>query len=405
MWAALRRAMVAAVVAFAIALPVAGVHGDEVQGFLFTWTPPLVAAAAAFAGALLYAAARAAPSRGRGAEPPSPAVARTRSAWPWAALVVVAALPLLGLHGAWTKMLFGTMVYATIAVGLQITIGMAGLLVLGHAGFFAVGAYTFGMLTLHLHWNFWLAWPTAGAAAALTGFLVGLPALRLRGDYLAVVTLGFGEAIRWVIKNEQEWTGGDTQMPGNYVKGSFHEPQGFLGRFLWQPGTDPSRDLDHECYWLALALLVVCIVCVDLLTRSRLGRALFALREDETAARCMGIDTVRTKLVAFTSSAMWAGLAGVVFAVHEGSISPGLFDFNSSVLFVAMVVLGGLGSITGAVLGAALLNMIPLLLLDWFPDVQRYRPLAYGALLVAMMVMRPNGILGGAAARWRKAKA
>lgn len=150
----------------------------------------------------------------------------------------------------------------------------------------------------------------------------------------------------------------------------------------------------RECYWFALGLLAVCVLCVTLLSHSRLGRALFALREDETAARCMGIDTVRIKLIAFTSSAMWAGLAGVVTAEYRGSISPDLFDFNMSVLFVAMVVLGGLGSVWGSVLGATLLWTIPVLLQDFFPDIQRFRMLAFGAVMCAMMVVKPDGLLG-----------
>jgi branched-chain amino acid transport system permease protein len=299
------------------------------------------------------------------------------------------------------------MVFATIAVGLQITIGMAGLLVLGHAAFWAVGSYTFGMLTVHAGWNFWPAFGAAGAAAALTGLVIGLPAMRLRGDYLAVVTLGFGEAVRWVIKNEERWTGGDQSLPGNTVPGTFNRPQGLLGEWLWQPaatfgetGTPALQmRIDRECYWTALALLVLCALCVRLLAQSRIGRALRALREDETAARCMGINTTRTKLLAFSSSALWAGLAGVVPAVHRGSIHPETYDFNMSVLFVAMAVLGGLGSTAGAIVGAALLWMIPSILQESFPQVQEYRFVFFGALMAAMMVVRPEGLLGGARRR------
>jgi len=387
---------------YVLAWPFASLIGSERTGFSVRWTPGLVVAAVVLVGGIVFSAVQELQRLGHaGARHRLPApVVR----WgPWAIAAVVAALPLLGLPGAWTKLLLDTMVYATIAVGLQITIGMAGLLVLGHAAFWAVGAYTFGLLTIHLQWNFWCAFPAAGAAAAATGLLVGLPALRLRGDYLAVVTLGFGEAIRWVIKNEQRWTGGDANLPSNIVPGTFHRAQGALGEWLWQPAAVDGRTfpagqiqpfIDRECYWFALGLLVVCVVCVSLLARSRLGRALFALREDETAARCMGIHTTKTKLIAFTASAMWAGLAGVVPAVHRGSINPEMFDFNSSVLFVAMVVLGGVGSITGAILGAALLWMTPILLANWFPDVQEYRYLLIGALMAAMMVVRPGGLLG-----------
>ncbi len=308
-----------------------------------------------------------------------------------AALVLfLAAVPLFATRG-WTSNLAETLVFATIALGLNISMGMAGLLVLGHAAFWAVGAYTFSMLAVHLQWNFWVAFPAAGAAAALAGLVVGLPALRLRGDYLAIVTLGFGEAVRWVIKNEGRYTGGDAGIPGSEVPGDIRAVHG--PAWLWQP-----RTVD-DCYWFALGLLVLCVACVSLLSRSRFGRALFALREDETAAKCMGIDTVRVKLIAFTASAFWAGLAGVVHPIFRGQITPQLFDFNASVLFVAMVVLGGLGSIPGSILGAAVLFILPQVLRDKFPAVQEYRMLIFGAVLTAVMVVRPEGLFGGARAR------
>ncbi|NUN51798.1 MAG: branched-chain amino acid ABC transporter permease, partial [Planctomycetaceae bacterium] len=304
-----------------------------------------------------------------------------------ALVLLLAAVPLFASR-AWTSNLVETLVFATIAVGLNISMGMAGLLVLGHAAFWAVGAYTFSLLVVHLHWNFWLAFPAAGAAAALAGLVVGLPALRLRGDYLAIVTLGFGEAIRWVFKNESAVTGGDAGIPGSEVPGDVRAVHG--PAWLWQPRTT------EDCYWFALGLLVLCVACVTLLSRSRYGRALFALREDETAAKCMGIDTVRVKLIAFTASAFWAGLAGVVHPIFRGQITPQLFDFNASVLFVAMVVLGGLGSVAGSILGAAVLFILPQVLRDQFPAIQEYRMLLFGAVLTAMMVVRPEGLLGAA---------
>jgi branched-chain amino acid transport system permease protein len=402
MLARLLRVGIAAVVAFFLAWPFASLRGDESRGFAVSWVPAVVVAGVVLVAGVLFALlveGLAAAGRGGLRVPVPDPVHR----WgPWALAAVVAALPLLGLSGSWSKLLLETMVFATIAVGLQITIGMAGLLVLGHAGFWAVGAYTYGTLVIHAGWNFWPAWAAAGLAAGAVGLVVGLPALRLRGDYLAVVTLGFGEAIRWVIKNEDHLTGGDANLPSNLVPGDLRARNGWFAEWLWQPG-GAGRDIDHECYWLALVLLAVCCLCVSLLTRSRHGRALFALREDETAARCMGIDTTRTKLLAFVASATWAGLAGVVTATHRGSVNPEMFDFNTSVLFVAMVVLGGLGSIPGAVLGAALLWMIPALLQDRLPQIQQYRMLVLGAVMAAMMVVRPEGLLGGFTAARRKA--
>jgi branched-chain amino acid transport system permease protein len=271
---------------------------------------------------------------------------------------------------------------------------MTGLLVLGHAAFWAVGAYTFAMLTVHWHVSFWFAFPAAGVAAALVGLVLGLPALRLRGDYLAIVTLGFGESIRWVIKNTGTVTGGDAGIPGSELpEADLSVPYGALGRFLWQP-TDRAG-----CYYFALVLAVACLASVALLKRSRFGRAMFALREDETAAKCMGINTVKVKLIAFMSAAMWAGLAGVIHPIYRGQVSPELFNFDASVTFVAMVVLGGLGSVAGSAIGAAVLWILPALLRDWIPEVQDYRMLVFGAVLAAMMVVRPQGIVGGAASR------
>jgi branched-chain amino acid transport system permease protein len=305
-----------------------------------------------------------------------------------ALIALVAALPLFA-SGKWVGLVLETLVYVTIATGLNIALGMTGLLVLGHAAFWAVGAYTFAMLTVHFQTNFWIAFPAAGVAAALVGLVLGLPALRLRGDYLAIVTLGFGESIRWIIKNTGPVTGGDAGIPGSELPdASLRVPLGALGDVLWQP-TDRVG-----CYYFALLLAAACLASVALLKSSRLGRAMFALREDETAAKCMGINTVHVKLIAFMSAAMWAGLAGVIHPIYRGQVTPELFNFDASVTFVAMVVLGGLGSVAGSALGAAVLWMLPALLRDWIPEVQDYRMLVFGAVLAAMMVVRPEGIVG-----------
>jgi branched-chain amino acid transport system permease protein len=323
---------------------------------------------------------------------------RVRAGLLVALVVFVAALPAFA-SGKWIGLVLETLVYTTIATGLNIALGMSGLLVLGHAAFWAVGAYTFSMLTVHFQTNFWIAFPAAGAAAALVGLLLGLPALRLRGDYLAIVTLGFGESIRWIIKNTGRVTGGDAGIPGSELPdANLRVPQGFLGGVLWQPTNRLG------CYYFALALAIACIAAVSLLKRSRTGRAMFALREDETAAKCMGISTVRVKLIAFTSAAMWAGLAGVIHPIYRGQVTPELFNFDASVTFVAMVVLGGLGAVAGSVLGAAVLWILPALLRDWIPEVQDYRMLVFGAVLAAMMVVRPEGIVAARAGFRRDVK-
>lgn len=393
--------------AFVVTWPMVGYGGNETAGFSWSAVPALRIAFWTFCvGAAAMAFGAASGPAGRLAAGPAAAVshwsraAHVRGAAATALVAVLAAVPFFA-SGYWTGLLLETLVYVTIASGLNITIGMAGLLVLGHAAFWAVGAYTFAMLSIHANWNFWIAFPAAGAAAAAAGFVIGLPALRLRGDYLAVVTLGFGEVVRRVLKNEGGWTGGDAGIPSSEIPGDLRAVHG--PSWLWQPGA--GDDVRRECYWFALGLAVLCVVCVALLTRSRFGRALFALREDETAARCMGINTTAVKLIAFTSSAMWAGLAGVVHPVLYGQITPDLFDFSQSVLFLAMVVLGGLGSLAGPVVGAALLFIAPALLRKNFPEIQEYRLLVFGLAMAAMMIVRPQGLVGTSAARPRAAGA
>ncbi len=387
----LRRAGIAAVAGAAVSWPLVGFTATTDAGARFSVVPSLeigLAIGVLAAGyALLLECWRLSGAGGvlsgaREAAGRRPAAGGIAVA---ALLLLLAAVPLFASR-TWTSNLVETLVFATIALGLNVSMGMAGLLVLGHAAFWAVGAYTFSVLVIHMEWNFWLAFPAAGAAAALAGLLVGLPALRLRGDYLAIVTLGFGEAVRWVFKNQTRLTGGDAGIPGSEVPGDIRAVHG--PSWLWQP-----RSLE-DCYWFALGLLVLCVACVTLYSRSRFGRALFALREDETAAKCMGIDTVRVKLLAFTASAFWAGLAGVVHPVFRGQITPDLFDFNASVLFVAMVVLGGLGSIPGSIAGAAILFILPQVLRDKVPAIQEYRMLVFGAVLAAMMVVKPEGLFG-----------
>jgi len=390
--------LLAAVAAIVVVTgPLVGAHAGA-AGFEFALEPSLKLGAAALAIGLAslllheawsrFLAAPAAAGAARLSSAP-----RARTVLLVALVAFVAALPLFA-SGKWMGLVLESLVYVTIATGLNIALGMTGLLVLGHAAFWAVGAYTFAMLTVHLQVNFWIAFPAAGAAAAVVGLILGLPALRLRGDYLAIVTLGFGESIRWIIKNTGHVTGGDAGIPGSELPdASLRVPCGFLGRWLWQP-TDRTG-----CYYFALVLAAACLAAVALLKRSRWGRAMFALREDETAAKCMGINTVNVKLVAFMSAAMWAGLAGVVHPIYRGQVTPELFNFDASVTFVAMVVLGGLGSVAGSALGAAALWILPALLRDWVPEVQDYRMLVFGAVLAAMMIVRPEGIVRGARRR------
>lgn len=253
-----------------------------------------------------------------------------------------------------------------MAVSLNLTTGFLGQLVLGHAGFMAVGAYTAALFTMNVELPGAVAFPLAlilaGLAAALIGVVIGVPALRLRGDYLAIITLGFGEIIRIIFLN-MEVTGGALGLRGipSYTT------------FTW-----------------VFVLAALTIFVIRTFIRSRHGRAVIAIREDEIAAEASGINTTRYKMMAFVLAAGIAGVAGGLYAHYIGVIAPAKFDFNYSIEFLVMVVLGGMGSITGSVLAAIVLTILPQLLLDF----ATYRMLIYSVLLIAMMLFRPQGLLG-----------
>lgn len=270
-------------------------------------------------------------------------------------------------------------IHMMLAIGLNVTIGFTGLLVLGYAGFYAVGAYAFALLAMAFpHFPTWAALGIGFVSAALAGALVGLPCLRLRGDYLAIVTLGFAEALREVLRNLQS-TGGDM---GVLVPMSARiQPLGPVSR--------------AQASWIAAVGVTVLIsLCVHRLYHSRIGRAWIAIREDETAAAMMGIPVVAMKLFAFSISAGIAGVAGAFFAGFAGFVDPSIATFEQSVLILAMVILGGIGSLPGSILGALVLYLVPTLLRDWFPAISDYRLFFFGCILVTMMLFRPQGICG-----------
>jgi branched-chain amino acid transport system permease protein len=287
-------------------------------------------------------------------------------------LAAAVAIP-LGLNRYYIDVLTQVGIYVTLALGLNIVVGLAGLLNLGFIAFYAVGAYAYGLLATRVDLSFWQVLPFGAALAAIFGVLLATPALRLRGDYLAIVTLGFGEMIRIVLNNWDSLTGG---------------PNGIIG--IARPrlfGFTFSHPIHY--YYLILAIVVLTIFVVDRLNQSRLGRAWTAMRDDEVAAEAMGIDLVKTKLLAFGLGATWAGLAGVFFASKMTFISPESFTFFESVLVLCMVVLGGIGSIPGVILGAAMLLILP----EMMRQFALYRMLVFGAAMVGMMVMRPKGLL------------
>lgn len=288
-----------------------------------------------------------------------------------------------------TLAMFSALLYVTLGLGLNLVVGLSGLLHLGYAAFFAIGAYTYGLLYHHLGWGFWVCLPLGAVNATIFGLLLGFPVLRLRGDYLAIVTLGFGEIVRLVLTNLDWLTEGSRGINNIPAPGLFNLNLNQLALKWLGPGA-ARLDLNLiYLYYLALALAVLTILAVYRLENSRLGRAWLALREDEIAGQAMGIDLTRAKLTAFALGSAPAGLAGALLAAQSAHIDPKMFDFTVAALILSIVVLGGMGSIAGVVLGALALVLLP----EYLRAFSEYRPLVFGALMVAMMVFRPQGLI------------
>jgi branched-chain amino acid transport system permease protein len=273
-------------------------------------------------------------------------------------------------------------IYMVLSMGLNIVVGMAGLLDLGYIAFFAIGAYSMAILSTNFGWSFWMVLPVAGVLAGSFGVLLGAPTLRLRGDYLAIVTLGFGEIIRISLNNLDWLTNGPQGIAGVRAPSvPWIGSNGLTLIDLYQPA---------QLYYLALALVCTVWWTTSRMKNSRIGRAWLAIREDEIAAQAMGIDTVRMKLLAFASGATLAGIVGVLFAAQLTFVSPESFTLFESVIVLSMVVVGGMGSVIGAVAGAFILVVIPEVLRGF----SEYRMLLFGAAMVLVMLVRPQGLFG-----------
>lgn len=307
------------------------------------------------------------------------------------AFAVAIVLPFVGRNGAFTNFLADAGAFVLLALGLNIVVGFAGLLDLGYAAFFAIGSYAFAMLAspqFGVHVPFWLVVFVAAGIAAVFGILLGAPTLRLRGDYLAIVTLGFGEIVPQTFLNLTQWTGGPNGI------GSLDQPVFFGLRFGFNP---------LPYYLLILALIALAVWVASNLRHSRLGRAWMAIREDELAAAHMGIDTTTTKLAAFAMGASFSGLAGCAYASKLQLVSPDQFGFNVSVFILAMLVLGGMGNIPGVIVGSLILSALERFILPQgtnflhglglHVDLTNSRFLIYGAILVLMMLFRPEGLI------------
>ena len=334
------------------------------------------------------------------------------------AAIALLVLPLIlqNFGNAWVRIADMALLYVLLALGLNIVVGYAGLLDLGYVAFFAIGAYTYGLLASPhltetfplvaslfpngLHTSLWIVIPLAAGVAGLFGVLLGAPTLRLRGDYLAIVTLGFGEIIRVFLNN--------LDHPVNITNG----PKGLnqidsvsvLGLNLGKKISIGSFDIASVSlyYYLFLALVLVSIVVCHRLELSRVGRAWMAIREDEIAAKAMGINTRNLKLLAFGMGATFGGVSGAMFASFQGFISPESFSLMESVMIVAMVVLGGIGHLPGVILGAVLLSALPEVLryvagplqamTDGRLDAAILRQLLIAVAMIVIMLMRPRGL-------------
>ncbi|WP_285906555.1 ABC transporter permease subunit [Pseudodesulfovibrio pelocollis] len=293
----------------------------------------------------------------------------------WLLLAVVLAAALIypqfaGRYG--NDVAISVLIYICLGLGLNVVVGLAGLLDLGYIAFYGVGAYAYALLSLHFGLSFWTCLPIAAMLAAISGCIIGFPTLRMRGDYLAIVTLGFGEIVRLILNNWMTLTNG---------------PNGILG--IPRPDFFGYNFASlSSLYYVILGIAVFTVLAVYRLNHSRIGRAWEAIREDETAAELMGVNTFLLKLLAYAMGATFAGLAGAFFASRMRFVGPESFTFLESAMVLAMVVLGGMGSIPGVILGVLVLVALP----ELFRDFELYRMLVFGGVMCTMMLVRPAGL-------------
>lgn len=290
-------------------------------------------------------------------------------------LIVIAALvPLVISDDYIVRVLIMSGIFTILTLSLNLVTGYTGQFCLGWAAFYGIGAYTSALLVMKLGFSFWLAMPLAGLMAALFGIMLGIPTMRLKDIYLAITTLGFGEIIRLIMLNWTDLTRGSMGLPG------IPSPAVF--------GYEFSSNISY--YYLILALVLITIFAVRRIIDSRVGRALIAIREDDLAAKTMGIDITGYKVLAFAVGAFFAGIAGAFYAHYTSFIDPHTFSFSESITILAMVVLGGMGSIWGSILGAVVLTVAP----EALRDLSDYRMVIFGLIMMIVMLVRPQGIMG-----------
>ena len=413
---AVREAGFSALVALALAVPMLAyrtVEGQTSLELASRWHLVAIAVGLVFAGrlALLVSQGRAAGAGGGGAARIGQAL-QSSSKWIAPALVLFCVvLPFLPFSDRYIMegIAIPVLTYVMLGWGLNVVVGLAGLLDLGYVAFYAVGAYSYALLAQHFGFSFWICLPLAGILAAFWGVLLGFPVLRLRGDYLAIVTLAFGEIIRIVLINWQDLTGGPNGLSGIPRPSFFglefkNDCEAGAGTFCSFFGLDFSPL--HRIVFLYYIILVLALVtnwATLKLRRLPVGRAWEALREDEIACRSLGINTVTTKLTAFAIGAMFGGFAGAFFATRQAFISPESFTFWESAIILAIVVLGGMGSQMGVAIAAFVMTAG----LELFRNLEflkhvfgedfdptQFRMLIFGVAMVAMMVWKPRGFVG-----------
>ena len=293
-------------------------------------------------------------------------------------ILLMAFFPWLDKNPYHIDVLVTSGIFMLLALGLNVIVGYAGVLNLGFAALYAVGAYTYALINIHYHIPFWSGVWISAFAGAIFGMLLAFPALRLSGDYLAIVTLGAGEIVRIALNNLDPITGGPNGLLG------IDHPSLTIGSLHIEFGVQ-----SEPYYYLVFALVLFTIFCLRRIEDSPLGRAWIAIREDELAASCMGINPLAVKLWAFGIGGFIAGIAGAVFASKQGTVSPDSFDFVVSVMVLAMIVLGGMGNIAGVLLGAFTLSLLP----EFLRGFDVYRMLLFGIAMILMMLLRPQGIL------------
>ena len=370
--------------------PMLGIHPDGTLSFSRTLTVWLYIAAASFVCLLIYIL-----NKGGALRPVAGAFSGTRDKvgrliaampgpiWIGALLLIAFLYPLFTGRYA-QDVATNVMIYICLGLGLNVVVGLAGMLDLGYIAFYGVGAYTYALLNLHYGMSFWVCLPISASLACIAGCIIGYPTLRMRGDYLAIVTLGFGEIVRIILNNWMTLTNGPNGLMG-ISPPTIYIPtfeSGFSFELLY------IKKLQY-LYYIALILAIFTIIAVRRLNFSRIGRAWESIREDETAAELMGVNTFRLKLLAYAMGALFAGMAGAFFCARMRFVSPESFTFLESAMVLSMVVLGGMGSIPGIMLGAAALIVLP----EVFREFETYRMLAFGMAMVVMMLFRPAGLI------------